>query len=82
MVYQLWLGNDGDYDAYGQFLPDGEGHVMLRIEVDVARYDEILITEELEGTLPHADLGRPLVARARLTASVRSGVLGPGQIAG
>ncbi len=54
MVYQLWLGNDGDYDAYGRFLPDGEGHVILRVEVDVARYDEILITEELEGTLPSA----------------------------
>lgn len=52
MIYHLWLGHDGDYDAYGQFLPDGEGHVMLRIEVDVARYDEILVTEELEGTRP------------------------------
>ena len=51
-VYQLWLGSDGDFDPYGQFLPDGHGHVMLRVEVDVTRYDEILITEELEGTRP------------------------------
>jgi hypothetical protein len=52
-VYQLWLGRDGEYDPYGQFLPEG-GIVILRVEVDVTRYDEILITEELEGTQPSA----------------------------
>jgi hypothetical protein len=51
MAYQLWLGSGGSFVPYGRpFRPDELGRVMLELEVDVARYDEIWITEERLGT--------------------------------
>jgi hypothetical protein len=51
-AYQLWLGADGSYTPVGpQFVPES-GLVLLEITVDPARYDEILITEELLGSTP------------------------------
>ena len=46
MAYQVWLGTDGEFSRYGElFVPDA-GLVLLELEVDVSRYDEIWITEE------------------------------------
>lgn len=46
-AYQLWLGDAGAFTPVGeQFVPNGDGVVLLELSVDVARYDEIWITEE------------------------------------
>lgn len=45
-AYQLWLGRDGAFVPIGEmFVPRG-GSVLIRLTVDVARYDEVWITEE------------------------------------
>ncbi len=50
--YQLWLGGSGDWTPVGEmFMPD-DGVVLLELEVDVARYDELWITEEVLGPPP------------------------------
>ncbi|HJS26326.1 MAG TPA: anti-sigma factor [Actinomycetota bacterium] len=50
--YQLWLGSNDTWTAVGdQFWPD-DGVLLLEIVVDVARYDEIWITEEQVGAVP------------------------------
>ena len=60
-AYQLWLGDEGAFVPVGEmFLPE-DGVVLLELTVDVSRYDEIWITEELAGTRPsrpRADGGR------------------------
>jgi len=51
-AYQLWLGDEGAFVPVGEmFLPE-DGVVLLELTVDVSRYDEIWITEELAGTRP------------------------------
>ena len=51
-AYQLWLGDQGSFTPVGDmFVPNG-GSVLIRLTVDVARYDEILITEEIAGSPP------------------------------
>jgi len=50
--YVVWLGNDGDYTPTLRFRPDADGYVYLQVPVDISRYDEIAITEELEGQMP------------------------------
>jgi hypothetical protein len=50
--YVLWLGSNGEYTPQLEFRPDAEGNVYLRVAVDISRYDEIVITEELDGTTP------------------------------
>ena len=53
MAYQLWLGAGGTFVALGpRFRPDSSGRVILELEVNVSRYDEIWITEELDGADP------------------------------
>jgi anti-sigma-K factor RskA len=53
MAYQLWLGENGSFVPYGpMFQPDELGRVLLELEVDMATYDEIWITEEAVGTQP------------------------------
>lgn len=53
MAYQLWLGSGGTFVAFGpMFRPDASGRVILELEVDVSRYDEIWVTEERAGTAP------------------------------
>lgn len=51
-AYELWLGADGSFTPYGQFAPNDEGVVLIRLTLDVARYDEIWITEEIAGAKP------------------------------
>jgi anti-sigma-K factor RskA len=51
-AYQLWLGSDGDWTAVGEMFRPEDGVVLLELEVDVARYDEIWITEEAIGPPP------------------------------
>ena len=51
-AYQLWLGDDGDWTAVGEMFWPEDGVVLLELEVDVARYDEIWITEEAIGPPP------------------------------
>jgi hypothetical protein len=55
-VYRLWLGQDGDYNWVGNFVPD-EGIVVLTLRFDASRYDQILITEEPSGETPIAPHG-------------------------
>jgi hypothetical protein len=51
-AYQLWLGEDGSFAPFGRmFVPSG-GSVLIGLTVDVARYDEIRITEEVAGSPP------------------------------
>ena len=51
-AYQLWLGDEGEFEPIGDmFVPSG-GSVLIRLTVDVARYDEVWITEELASTPP------------------------------
>ena len=50
--YVVWLGSDGEFTPSLRFRPDAEGRVYLRVPVDISRYDEIAITEELDGEAP------------------------------
>jgi hypothetical protein len=51
-AYQVWLGTGGSFSPVGDpFVPSG-GSVLIRLTVDVARYDEVLITEEAAGSPP------------------------------
>ena len=51
-AYQLWLGNDDGWEPVGEMFWPEDGVVLLELEVDVARYDEIWITEESAGPPP------------------------------
>jgi hypothetical protein len=51
-AYQLWLGNDDGWEPVGEMFWPEDGVVLLELEVDVARYDEIWITEEVAGPPP------------------------------
>lgn len=53
-AYQLWLGADGTFRPVGEmFVPSG-GSVLIKLTVDVARFDAVWITEERTGTPPAA----------------------------
>ena len=51
-AYQLWLGSHGAFVAVGQMFRPVDGVVLLELEIDVSRYDEIWITEETVGVVP------------------------------
>jgi hypothetical protein len=52
-AYQLWLGSGGTFTPVDEmFTPNSSGVVLIRLIVDVSRYDEILITEEPLGSTP------------------------------
>lgn len=51
-AYQLWLGSDGAFAPFGGMFTPTDGFVLLELTVDVARYDEIWITEEVAGPRP------------------------------
>jgi hypothetical protein len=51
-AYQLWLGSEGEFVAVGEMFRPRDGVVLLELEVDPSRYDEILITEERVGDAP------------------------------
>jgi hypothetical protein len=53
-AYQLWLGSGGSFKRFGEMFVPQNGVVLIELTVDVARYDEIWITEELAGTTPDA----------------------------
>jgi Anti-sigma-K factor rskA len=48
-AYQLWLGSDGEFAPFGRMFTPTNGFVLLELVVDVSRYDEIWITEEIAG---------------------------------
>jgi hypothetical protein len=51
-AYQAWLGDQGVFEPIGEmFVPKG-GSVLIKLTVDVARFDEVWITEELASTPP------------------------------
>ena len=51
-AYQLWLGSGGSFTpAYEMFAPSA-GVVLIGLTIDLSRYDEILITEEVAGSAP------------------------------
>jgi hypothetical protein len=50
--YQLWLATDDEWVAIGDLFWPDDGVVLLEVEVDVARYDEIWITQEPVGVPP------------------------------
>jgi hypothetical protein len=57
-LYQLWLGSNGEWTPVGEMFWPDDGILLLEVEVDVARYDEIWITEEVIGshpTVPNTD---------------------------
>jgi hypothetical protein len=51
-AYQLWLGSDGEFTPFGRMFTPTNGSVLLELIVDVSRYDEIWITEEIAGRPP------------------------------
>lgn len=51
-AYQIWLGDDGSFTPVGEMFAPTGGSVLIRLTVDVARYDEVWITEEVAGTPP------------------------------
>ncbi len=51
-AYQLWLGSDGEFAPFGRMFTPSDGSVLLELTVDVARFDEIWITEEVAGIPP------------------------------
>lgn len=51
-AYQLWLGSGGEFRAVGRMFTPTNGSVLLELTVDVGRYDEIWITEEIAGAPP------------------------------
>jgi anti-sigma-K factor RskA len=55
-VYQVWVLRDGRFQSAGTFRPEG-GQVLYRIQADVERIQELLVTEEpVEGsTSPSAE---------------------------
>jgi len=50
--YQLWLGIGGEWTPVGEMFRPVGGVVLLELEVDIARYDELWITEEELGPAP------------------------------
>jgi len=51
-AYQVWLGDQGVFEPIGEmFVPNG-GSVLIKLTVDVARFDEVWITEELASSPP------------------------------
>jgi hypothetical protein len=53
--YQLWLGSGGTFQPIGAPFRPEDGIVLLELlNVDTSRFDEIWITEELEGSHPTA----------------------------
>jgi Anti-sigma-K factor rskA len=58
-VYVVWFASAGRFQRVGQFVPDpGESLTVLRLTVDAARYDQVLITEEVAGATPDAPSDR------------------------
>jgi hypothetical protein len=53
-AYQLWLGSEGSFKRFGEMFVPQSGVVFIELTVDVARYDEIWITEEPAGAQPDA----------------------------
>jgi anti-sigma-K factor RskA len=51
-AYQLWLGSNGAFTPVGEMFTPDDGVVLLEVEVDVAQYDQIWITEEIAGPPP------------------------------
>jgi Anti-sigma-K factor rskA len=51
-AYQLWLGSEGTYVAFGPMFTPADGVVLLELTVDVSLYDEVLITQEEAGSSP------------------------------
>lgn len=51
-AYQLWLGSVGSFTPVGEMFVPRSGVVLIRLTVDVSRYDEIWITEEVAGSAP------------------------------
>ncbi len=49
--YVLWLGSGGSFTPVERFVPL-DGLVLLGLPVDVSRFDEIWITEEVAGETP------------------------------
>ena len=58
-LYQLWLGSNGEWTPVDEMFWPEDGVLLLEVEgVDVSRYDEIWITEEVIGshpTVPNTD---------------------------
>lgn len=51
-AYQLWLGSGGTFTPVGPMFAPRGGTVLIGLTVDVERYDEVWITEELAGSSP------------------------------
>ena len=51
-AYQLWLGSGGTFTPIGDMFAPSGGTVLIGLTVDVARYDEVWITEEVAGLPP------------------------------
>jgi len=51
-AYQLWLGADGSFTPVSPMFVPKSGTVLIALTVDVARYDQVWITEEVAGLPP------------------------------
>jgi hypothetical protein len=52
LVYRLWTVSGDRATFVGDFLPDANGLVVIRIELDPNSFDRVLVTEEPIGSTP------------------------------
>lgn len=51
-VYRLWTVSGDRATFVGDFLPDANGLVVIRVELDPSSFDRVLVTEEPIGSTP------------------------------
>jgi hypothetical protein len=67
-VYRIWFGRGGQFVPRGTFLPDG-GTVEFEVRINPNLYDEIVITEDVAGSIP----AQPSAASHRWEATLTAG---------
>jgi hypothetical protein len=50
-VYRVWFGKDGTYVPRGVFSPEA-GVAVVELKINPSLFDEILITEDMAGSIP------------------------------
>jgi hypothetical protein len=67
-VYRIWFGRGGRFVPRGTFVPDG-GTVEFEVRINPNLYDEIVITEDMAGSIPT----QPSAASHRWEATLTTG---------
>jgi hypothetical protein len=67
-VYRVWLGKGGQFVPRGVFIPD-QGIALFKLRINPNLFDEILITEDVAGSIP----AQPSPASHRWEATLTAG---------